>query len=105
MNWSSAGGPCEWCGGPQWWSIVRGEMWVACQAECRGDPQYDLLPQPTPSIAIGTEFDSEHWNPTTGEGVEGTPEGGAANGSVIQHIGVPLEAVLHNLWSGGPEHG
>jgi len=27
-------GPCEWCGGPQWWTIVRGEMFVKCQGGC-----------------------------------------------------------------------
>ncbi len=27
-------GPCEWCGGPQWWTVVRGEMWVCCKLGC-----------------------------------------------------------------------
>jgi len=27
-------GPCEWCGGPQWWTIVSGVMYVKCQAGC-----------------------------------------------------------------------
>ena len=27
-------GPCEWCGGPQWWTIVHDEMWVCCKRGC-----------------------------------------------------------------------
>ena len=27
-------GPCEWCGGPQLWTVVRGEMWVSCKRGC-----------------------------------------------------------------------
>ncbi len=27
-------GPCEWCGGPQWWTIVSGVMYVKCQLGC-----------------------------------------------------------------------
>jgi len=27
-------GPCEWCGGPQWWTVVLGEMWVSCKRGC-----------------------------------------------------------------------
>ena len=27
-------GPCEQCGGPQWWTIVGDEMYVKCQAGC-----------------------------------------------------------------------
>ncbi len=28
-------GPCEWCGGPQWWTFVRGVMYVRCQGGCQ----------------------------------------------------------------------
>jgi len=27
-------GPCEWCGGQQSWTIVRGEMWTRCKSGC-----------------------------------------------------------------------
>jgi len=27
-------GPCEWCGGPQWWTVASGVMYVKCQAGC-----------------------------------------------------------------------
>ncbi len=44
------------------------------------------------------------------EGVEGTPEGGAADevtpvSRPLIHVGVPLEAVLRDLWKGGPIDG
>ncbi len=38
-------GPCEWCGGPQWWTVVHGEMWVICKRGCLELPGVgDLLP-------------------------------------------------------------
>ena len=29
-------GPCEWCGGPQYWTFIQGEMYVKCQGGCLG---------------------------------------------------------------------
>ncbi len=29
-------GLCEWCGGPQQWTIHAGEMWVRCIGGCLG---------------------------------------------------------------------
>ncbi len=38
-------GPCEWCGGPQWWTVVRGEMWVCCKLGCLPLPlEGEVLP-------------------------------------------------------------
>ncbi len=31
---SAPAGLCEWCGGPQWWTVVAGEMWVSCKLGC-----------------------------------------------------------------------
>ena len=31
-------GPCEWCGGPQFWTVVRGEVWVSCKGGCSSLP-------------------------------------------------------------------
>ncbi len=28
-------GPCEWCGGPQSWTIASGVMYVRCKAGCQ----------------------------------------------------------------------
>ncbi len=37
-------GPCEWCGGPQWWTFIRGEMYVACKRGCAPLPLEGLVP-------------------------------------------------------------
>ena len=31
---SAPAGPCEWCGGPQWWTVILGEVAVACKLGC-----------------------------------------------------------------------
>ena len=33
---ASPAGPCEWCGGPQRWTIIRDEMYVSCLGGCLG---------------------------------------------------------------------
>ena len=41
---SAPAGPCEWCGGPQQWTIHDGEMWVRCVGGCLelvGDEEVD----------------------------------------------------------------
>ena len=38
-------GPCEWCGGPQWWTVVLGAMYVCCKAGCLPLPlEGEVLP-------------------------------------------------------------
>ena len=27
-------GPCEWCGGPQYWTVHAGEIYVKCKGGC-----------------------------------------------------------------------
>ncbi len=43
---SSPAGPCEWCGGPQSWTIIRGDMYVSCDGGCLPLPFPDLVPPP-----------------------------------------------------------
>ncbi len=31
---SAPAGPCEWCGGPSWWTVIRGEVWTLCKQGC-----------------------------------------------------------------------
>ena len=31
---SAPAGPCEWCGGPQHWTIIAGEVYVSCDEGC-----------------------------------------------------------------------
>ena len=99
---SSVAGPCEWCGGPQKWTVRNDVMYVRCALGCLG--LFDeLLPLPDGEGKRGY---------TGGRGLEPTqqwrgresPEGGEADvvtRDVLVHIGVPLKAVLRNLWEGG----
>jgi len=43
---SAPAGKCEWCGGPQSWTIVHGEMFVACELGCLPLPFEGLEPPP-----------------------------------------------------------
>ena len=49
-------GPCEWCGGPQWWTAVRGELWVLCKGGCLALPELEEeLPPDSASVGISSE--------------------------------------------------
>ena len=39
-------GPCEWCGGPQNWTIHAGEMYVRCVGGCLPLPLEGLVLPP-----------------------------------------------------------
>ena len=43
---NSPAGPCEWCGGPQHWTIIGGEMYVSCDGGCSPIPGLGLDPPP-----------------------------------------------------------
>ncbi len=43
---SSPAGPCEWCGGPQRWTVIRGEVHVSCDGGCLPLPLEGLAPPP-----------------------------------------------------------
>ncbi len=70
---SAPAGPCEWCGGPQQWTIIRDEMYVRCVLGCLPLDLEDLVP-PLP-ISEG-----DFW----------TPEG-AGEGTILRMGGVPPE--------------
>jgi len=53
MN-AGPGGKCSRCGGPNWWTIVRGKLWVACKGECTDD-QIDIFGRNPPLIALCAE--------------------------------------------------
>ena len=42
-------GPCEWCGGPQNWTIHAGEMYVRCVAGCQSLFTEERVDIPLPS--------------------------------------------------------
>jgi len=41
---SAPAGPCEWCGGPQLWTVIRGELCVSCRRGCLPLPLDTVLP-------------------------------------------------------------
>ncbi len=49
-------GPCEWCGGPQNWTFILGEMYVRCQSGCLGlFDEGPVLPRPTGELTHVSE--------------------------------------------------
>ena len=41
---TASAGPCEWCGGHQQWTIIRGEMYVRCPQGCQTLGLEDAVP-------------------------------------------------------------
>ncbi len=68
-------GPCEWCGGPQWWTVAHGDMYVKCKAGCMS-----MFPE-----------ERVDFPPPDGEESEPYYEGGALDGTSQEEEGVPLE--------------
>ena len=70
-------GPCEWCGGPQWWTIVSGEMYVKCQNGCVSLFPSEVYDFPPTSEDGGTGLEVSEKG-TNGKGGVVTLEGDAA---------------------------
>jgi len=103
---SAPAGPCEWCGGPQHWTIIRGDMYVSCDGGCIPLPLEGLVPPPG---SEGREWPTEEKPYGTFKIGGGSKpcEGAGADDSMrkLKSLGVSLEATLHNLWEGGPVDG
>ena len=94
-------GPCEWCGGSQVWTTIRGEVYVSCDGGCSPLPGLGLDPPPDSEEFVRSE-ETPKVEHSKEEGVVPL-EGGATDekdSSVLVHVGVPLQAVLLNLWEG-----
>ena len=72
-NVSALAGPCEWCGGPQNWTIALGVMWVRCVNGCQS-----LFPEESVTLHPNSE--------ETMQNLEG-----AGEGTILRMGGVPLE--------------
>ncbi len=70
------------CGGPNYWTLVRGEVWVSCVAECEEQLEIPGLP---PLIAKGDEFDAIHWPPELEEKGRVVPSVGGAAPETHRH--------------------
>ncbi len=80
-------GPCEWCGGPQVWTVIRGEIYEACKGGCLPLPLEGLVP-PTDS-----EMDARD------AGFDGTLEEGVGRACE----GVDAQTSEENYYAQAPE--
>ena len=92
-------GPCEWCGGPQNWTFIAGEMYVRCQLGCL--PLEGLGLTPPDSDGAEQMAPSFEMEPEVGGSVVPL-EGSDARMSVIQRYRLegPPQAFLDSLWKG-----
>ncbi len=81
-------GPCEWCGGQQSWTVIRGEMYVRCRGGCQSlFPEERVSPSPPDSEVY---YLSSSENGTLGgEGVV-PRKGGEARTSGEETEGLPF---------------
>ena len=80
---SPPAGPCEWCGGSQWWTVARGVMYVKCMSGCLSLFPEELFDFPPPDgVVDGHQLDE--WGPelSVEEGVE-PPEGADVNDDTL----------------------
>ncbi len=99
---ASPAGPCEWCGGPQNWTIIAGDMYVRCIDGCLPLELEELVPPPPTSeekawwtsmgAGVGT-LQRMGGVPCEGGDVETSPEGS-------EWPGDPPQAFLDSLWEG-----
>ncbi len=89
---TSPAGPCEWCGGPQKWTIIGGDMYVSCDGGCSPLPGLGLDPPPdSPELRRPERTPKmEHVGTILRRVGIGTPEGGAANESVEEDYELPF---------------
>ena len=74
-------GLCEWCGGPQWWTVRAGEMYVCCKSGCLPLPlEGEVLPSSAGSSLEGDRVDSP------GGGQYLTREGREAEAEAIARV-------------------
>ncbi len=65
-------GACEWCGGPQWWSVHAGVMYVKCQSGC-----VSLFPEDRVNFLPDSELgENDEWGPRFSGSPFGTIEEG-----------------------------
>ena len=97
----SVAGPCEWCGGPQKWTIRAGEMFVHCDAGCLG---LELEPPvPPPDSEDGRRsIDAKRFDGTR-RYPEGVPQEGRETKTTATGVEWPGDlprAFLDAMWEG-----
>jgi len=85
----SPAGPCEWCGGPQHWTIIAGEMYVSCDGGCSPIPGLGLDPPPdSPELVDPNEVSL--WIGTSEEGGGSKPYEGAGADDLEEDYVLPF---------------
>ncbi len=100
MGHATLAGPCEWCGGPQAWTVIRGYVYVSCDLGCLPIPGLGLDPPPDSPELI--EPDARVLMGTKGRGGVVPREGGDTNlsGELAEWPGEPPRAFLDLMWEG-----
>jgi len=84
-------GPCEWCGGPQNWTIASGVMYVRCKAGCQSLFGEERVTIPPPSEIPEHDFEGRGLAEGTSAGGMGLPrKGSEANGSASDGCDLPF---------------
>ena len=98
---ASPAGPCEWCGGPQSWTIISGEMYVQCVGGCLGLGLEDTDSLPDASVHAWVGGSKAAVEP---EGIRGVVpcEGGDARTSDAEESEPPV-GWLSSMWEGGDD--
>ena len=87
---SAPAGPCEWCGGPQQWTIHAGNMWVRCVAGCQSLWPEERVTLPPPCEESRVYLEGRYELGTLGGG-EGVPcEGADARTSEEEDTDLPF---------------
>ncbi len=97
---SAPAGPCEWCGGPQHWTLISGEVYVSCDSGCIPLEGLGLTP-PTDAKELRRPEGKPKMEHSFGGSV-GPPEGRETKTSDkgLEHVAVPTAAFLETLWEG-----
>jgi len=99
---SAPAGPCEWCGGPQTWTLIRGDVYVNCESGCLPLPGLGLEPPPDSEELVRPTEESPKVEHVGGGGVEPL-EGGEARtiDKLVERPEFPTRDFLDTLWEGG----
>ncbi len=95
----SFAGPCEWCGGHQAWTVIRGEVYTSCDAGCAPLPGLGLDPPHDSEQAAGPPEDSSG----TRRSGEGRADFGSEANESVQELPEPPAGWLSSMWLGGSD--
>ncbi len=91
--------PCEWCGGPTVWTIMRGEVYVSCDSGCLPLPLEGLVPPTDSELPERLGEVRGRMELERGGGVMPL-EGGDAktSGTEVEWPGDPPQAFFDTMW-------